>query len=321
VPVGRTWPTYPGMRALAFLLTFTSIATAAPTLASPQVAPIAQPASEVFALGDTLRGPWTCTGTATDASGGSIATTGALTLTVDAGKWWIRSELSVQQPSGAVYRASSVTSYDPAAKVWTRTLHDNLGGTERLTSAGLGADHLVTVWLGERHTPDGALHVRRSERRLRADRHDDGVVRVEDMELTTEVSLDGRTWTKADEMHCKTNRSANYSRVTDFLWTQPPRPGSADVRLLVRDKGKPLKGEQDSDVEGRFRLEITKQGRFAYGLRADTNPNGRIVYNGLMPGKYRVSIRDTREVYQPWESAEIDLVDGKAVTLTVDLAR
>jgi len=309
------------MRALAFLLTFTSIATAAPMLASPQSAPIAQPANDVFALGDTLRGPWTCTGTATDASGASIATKGALSLTVDAGKWWVRSELSVQQPSGATYRASTITTYDATAKVWTRTLHDNLGGSERLTTAAFTPAQFVIAWLGERRTPDGALHVRRSERRLRADRHDDGVVRVEDIELTTELSLDGHTWTTADEMHCKTNRSANYSRVTDFLWTQPPRPGSADVRLLVRDKGKPLKGEQDSDVEGRFKLEITKQGRFAYGLRADTNPNGRIVYNGLMPGKYRVSIRDTREVYQLWTSDDIELVDGKAVTLTVDLAR
>jgi hypothetical protein len=309
------------MRAFAVLLVLTRFAGAAPALISPVAAPIAQPANDVATLADVLRGPWTCTGTASDASGASIATKGALTITVDSSKWWFRSELQSQQPNGATYRASSITTYDTTAKVWTRTLHDNLGGTERLTSAGLNTDHLVTVWLGERQAPDGALHVRRTERRLRADGHADGVVRVEDMQLTTEVSLDARTWTKVDETHCKTNRSANYSRVTDFLWTQPPRPGSADIRLVVRDSGKPVKGEQDSDIEGRFKLEVTKEGRFAYGLRADTNPNGRIVYNGLMPGKYRVAVSDTRGVYQLWTSNEIELVDGKAMTIIVDLAR
>jgi hypothetical protein len=309
------------MRAFAVLVVFTRLASAAPTLTSPAAGSVAQPANDVAALADALRGPWTCTGTATDATGATMATRGNMTVTVDSGKWWFRTDVSAQQPSGATYRASTVTTYDAAGKVWTRTLHDNLGGTERLASAGLGSDHLVTVWLGERHALDGALHVRRSERRLRADGHDDGVVRVEDIELTTEVSLDASTWTKVDETHCKTNRSANYSRVTDFLWTQPPHPGSADFRLLVRDRGKPLKAEQDSDVEGRFKLEVTKDGRFAYGQRTDTNPSGRIVFNGVMPGTYRISIRDTRGVYKPWTSAETTLGDGQAVTLTVDLAR
>jgi hypothetical protein len=280
-------------------------------LVIPGVAAASPAPSELADLADHWRGPFSCSGTS---AGAELQGTRTQTLELD--RWWIRTA-AVDRVGKDVLESAEFVSYDAVAKRWQRIVIDNAGASEVTTSTGATDHDLVTVFTGER----GGTKLRHTQRKLRADRDPDGTVRVKDYEVSDETSRDGKTWTTTRELHCKTNRDTNVSAITDVLWTQTPTRNSCDLRLLVRTGGKPLTGEQDTDVDGRFKLTVSTHGHFAYGSKFDTNPNGRYVFNGMMPDTYSITIEDSKHEYKPVTKANLVCDANHAVTVDVDLTR
>jgi glucose/arabinose dehydrogenase len=168
-------------------------AKAAPTAAKAETKPaepMAMPAApaEVAAMAKTA-GALRCTGS-TFGPMGEVKMVATVRNKLDLDKWWIRT--SFAQTGGMKFKFEAFTTYDPAAKNWTRVMVDNFGSHEVSTSDGVKDNKIV--WEGTSKSAMGAM----------AGRHYEDMTNPKETKMWGEYSMDkGKTYQKAYDMSCK----------------------------------------------------------------------------------------------------------------------
>ena len=124
-------------------------------------------------------------------------------------------------------------------------------------------------------------------------------------------AADGRVDTLPSAEH-----AALLGRHIDAIWDQAPRSGTAKVRVLFQQDGRPFAGKVSVHGEFLFRA----RGRIAYHQGLNPNANGRWLHDELAPDTYDLEIEGTgRFDGFTWTRETSALGAGDVVTYTIDL--
>jgi len=154
------------------------------------VAPPAMPTApaEVAALAKTT-GNLRCTGLGFSPMG-EMKMVATIKNKLDLDKWWLHT--SFAETGGSKFKFEAYTTYDGAAKKWTRVMVDSFGSHEVSTSDGAKDNKIV--WEGTTKSAMGTM----------SGRHYEDMTNPKETKMWGEYSMDkGKTYMKAYEMTCK----------------------------------------------------------------------------------------------------------------------
>jgi hypothetical protein len=165
---------------------------AAKPAAPPKMEP-PKPAPEIDAAFKVISGTWKCTGTASGPDGASMPIDYTMSFKLDLDKFWIVGTMASKKTKAnpVAYKFTSYSTYDAAAKKWTRVMMDNMGGWEQGTSTGMANN--VMAWEGK---GNGMGMTYQSK-------HTEEVKGPKETHMVGTMSMDGKNWMPMYEATCK----------------------------------------------------------------------------------------------------------------------
>jgi len=184
-------------RVTTLLVGMTGLAVAQPKADAPKAdAPKAAdmgPPAELATLAKATAGTWHCKGQGMDHTQKMVDTTGTMTIKLDVANWWLHGSFESRMGKEP-FRFESFTTFNPAAKKWSRVMVESGGNWASGESPG-EKDHKVD-WELTSHSPMmGEFSFRDHE-----DMSDPKLGAKMWGEFTPDK---GKTWVKVYEMTCK----------------------------------------------------------------------------------------------------------------------
>ena len=121
---------------------------------------------------------------------------------------------------------------------------------------------------------------------------------------------------QTEETEQQKQMARQMARYMDAAWEAKPKPGLANLRLLIRKDGEPYAGVVS--IHGALDLQL--KGPMQYTVAFNPNNNGRYVLEDIEPGNYIIMLKGRNEFDGfDWIKQDFNLVKGEKPVIEVNI--